>query len=164
MADFFSTLETQTDQTRQLAVSSTRLLADFQKRLEQILSQDHREITIRDSAFQQDFTQFCQLLREQTDQMLSQWQTLREQARTLKTAPTSLQAKGFTMRAKTLSRAADELISTWDSFYVFYKKYTLTKLPVWILTSCCDDVNNLSGKILFLSRELSKRAGLTQGA
>ena len=99
-------------------------------------------------------------LRKQVDTDLDKWQQLRQDVRQATEKPSVLQAKSFSLRAKTLSRASDELTTALDAFHAFYKKYTLSKLPVWVLTSCCDDINNLSGKILFLAREISKPAGL----
>ncbi len=163
MPDFFDKINKQAEQVSQSTVRTARTLLDFKRRMERILSQDHRKITIRDKNFKTEFTEFCQNLRQQTDLLLDNWQALREQARSTDKVPTSLQAKSFALRAKTVSRASDELTSAFDSFNFFYKKYTLEKLPVWILTSCCEDMNNLSGKILFLSRVFSKRAGLTKG-
>ena len=160
MPELFDQIIHQATQLRQTASMAGQSLSDFKRRMELILSQDHRDITIRDVSFQADFTQFCHTLRSQVDSALDRWQMLREQVCQETQKPTSLQAKSFSLRAKAFSRASDELTSAMDAFHFFYKKYTLTKLPVWILTSCCDDINNLSGKILFLSREISKQAGL----
>ena len=93
------------------------------------------------------------------DQTNQDWQQLREQIRKQfanKKYPSSLTAKSFTLRAKTLSHSCDEFTTAYDQFNNLYKNYTLSKLPVWVLTSCSDDLNYLTGKILFLCRELTK--------
>ncbi len=160
MADFFDTLSTHTQTLRATVGWATQSLHDFRQRLESILAQDYRDITIRDTAFQQEFTQFCTVLRQDMDQHLTHWHKLREEARKREDTAAPLQAKSFSMWAKTFSRACDEFTSAFDAFNLIYKKYTLTKLPVWVLTACCDDINALSGKILFLSREINKKAGI----
>ena len=52
-----------------------------------------------------------------------------------------------------------EYVTKYAEFNRFYKNYTLEKLPVWLLNSCCDDLNNLTGKVLFISREITKKTG-----
>ncbi len=158
MPELFDEISTQANQLRSIISSATQALSDFQRRLETILGQDHREMTIRDTDFQTQFTGFCSQLRSQTDQALQTWQQLREQVRATKEIPSSLQAKSFVLRAKTLSRSCDEFTTAFDRFHAVYKKYTLTKLPVWMLNSCGTDLDNLSSKILFLSREVTKKA------
>lgn len=160
MTDLFDQLATQADAARGMLAIQTQQLRDFTRRLELILSQDHKQIQIRDTAFGADFTQFCAQLRSHMDQLLDTWQHLRDQSRITpykELVPSSLQAKNFSLRAKTLSRSCDDFTTAYDQFNRFYKNYTLAKLPVWILTACCDDLNNITGKILFLSREITKR-------
>ena len=159
--DLFDDISTQANSLRAQVATAAQGLRDFTRRLELILSQDHKNMTIRDGNFAQDFSQFCTQLRKQTDDILQYWQQTRETLRTIKPKdqrPSSLQAKSFALRAKTLSRATDDFTTAYDCFNSFYKNYTLSKLPVWVLTSCCDDLNNLTGKILFLAREVSKKS------
>ena len=159
MSDLFQTLLTQVEQLHDCASQSADHLADFTRRLELILSQVHKNIPIRDTAFAEEFAAFCTSFRSQMDQFITIWQQLRQDVRqqlTAKIYPSSLQAKSFAMHTKTLSRSSDELTTTYDMFNARYKSYTLSKLPVWVLTSCCEDLNHLVGKILFLSRELTK--------
>lgn len=163
MPELFDQITTQANDLRACVSSATQSLSEFKRRLEAILSQDHREIAIRDTDFQTHFTDFCTQLRQQTDLFLQTWQQLREQVRTAKQVPSSLQAKGFSLWAKTLSRASDEFTTAFDQFHFVYKKYTLTKLPVWVLNSCETDLSNLASKILFLSREITKKANGDKG-
>ena len=160
MQDIFDMLCCQADTSRNLITQSAQQIRLFTQRLELILSQDYKKIPIRDAAFGAEFATFCAQLRQQLDQLLCQWQTFRSdlrQAPYKELTPTSLQAKSFSLRAKDLSRACDDFTTAYDQFSKFYKKYTLSKLPVWVLTSCCEDLNNITGKILFLSREISKK-------
>ncbi|MBR3631656.1 MAG: hypothetical protein IKN49_01095 [Elusimicrobiaceae bacterium] len=160
MTDLFDQLATQADAARGMLAIQTQQLRDFTRRLELILSQDHKQIQIRDTAFGTDFTQFCTQLRSHMDQLVDTWQHLRGQCRISpykELVPNSLQAKNFSLRAKNLSRCCDDFTTAYDQFNRFYKNYTLAKLPVWMLTACCDDLNNITGKILFLSREITKR-------
>ncbi|MBR3603670.1 MAG: hypothetical protein IKL48_03155 [Elusimicrobiaceae bacterium] len=160
--DLLDNISQQTDSFRNLVLKETSSLRDFTRRLEQILSQDHKNIQVRDTAFSAEFSSFCTSLRKEFDQQLNFWQENRPLLRTctLKADYSLvLAAKSFSLRAKTLSRSADDFSTAYNNFNRFYKKYTLEKLPVWLLTSCCDDLNNLTGKILFLSREVSKKTG-----
>ena len=166
MTDLFDQLAEQTETARSRMALYAQQLRDFTRRLELILSQDHKQIPIRDTAFGADFTQFCTQLRSYMDQLVDIWQHLREQARMSafqKITPNSLQAKNFSLRAKSLSRCCDDFTTAYDEFNRFYKNYTLAKLPVWVLTTCCDDLNNITGKILFLSREISKKTETNRG-
>ena len=166
MPDLFDTLPQQAEQLRSYASHAAQQLRDFAKRLELILSQEHKHIPIRDTSFAQDFATFCTDLRQETDLFLNRWQLLREETRKQLAArkyPLSLQAKSFVLRAKTLSRTGDDFTTAYDSFSNLYKSYTSSKLPVWILTSCCEDLNHLVGKILFLSREITKYSGKVSG-
>lgn len=155
----------QAEQLRDQAAAAAASLRDFTRRLELILSQDHKNIPVRDQSFAADFSLFCQTLRAQTDAQNDYWLKTRAMLRALPKTdlPEVLPAKGFTLRAKALSRATDELTTAYDYFNRFYKNYTLAKLPVWLLTSCCDDLTNLTGKILFLAREESKLAEKARG-
>ncbi|MBO7237699.1 MAG: hypothetical protein J6U96_00195 [Elusimicrobiaceae bacterium] len=166
MQEVFDTLPVQAEQLNTHVSRAAQQLRDFARRLELILSQDHKHIPIRDTDFPSEFAAFCTTQRQQMDQFMSAWQQLREQTRqqfTDKQYPLSLQMKSFVMRAKTLSRTADDLITAYDGFNNLYKNYTLAKLPVWVLTSVCEDLNHLVGKILFLSRETTKYAGKVPG-
>lgn len=158
--DLLDDILAQTDTLRASLSQSARSLQDFTRRLELILSQDHKNIVVRDTAFAVDFSAFCTALRQDTDLRLDYWQQARGQLRAgagKEGYDLTLATKSFVSRAKTLSRACDEFTTAYDQFNRFYKNYTLSKLPVWLLTTCCDDLNNLTGKILFLSRELAKR-------
>ncbi len=161
MQDIFDTLSSQADSAHTCITQEAHQVRLFTQRLELILSQDHKNIPIRDESFSSEFATFCAQLRQQLDQILGTWHTLRTNLRLpsyKELVPTSLQAKSFSLRAKELSRACDDFTTAYGQFHKFYKKYTLSKLPVWVLTSCCDDLNNITGKILFLSREISKKA------
>ncbi len=150
----------QTDGLRSWAAQAAGELRDFSRRLELILSQDHKKIAVRDASFSADFGAFCTRLRQETDERLDYWQRARTSLRGAKTQDdytSSLAGKSFCMKAKALSRSCDEFTTAYDCFCRFYKNYTLSKLPVWLLTSCCDDLNNLTGKILFLARETAKK-------
>ena len=163
---FLEDVLTQTDSLRASVANAAHALSDFSRRLELILSQDHKNIAVRDTNFAADFSDFCTGLRQDTNQRLDYWQKTRAQLRAgtdKEGYELGLAVKSFVSRAKTLSRAGDELSTAYAHFNRFYKNYTLAKLPVWLLTSCCDDLNNLTGKILFLSRELAKKKKKQRG-
>lgn len=164
--DLLDDASARADALRSSAAQAAQTLRDYSRRLELILSQDHKNIPVRDTQFPVEFAAFCSDLRKRCDAALDYWRQTRGDFRSQaaqRVPVSSLDAKGFALRAKTLSRACDEFTTAYDQFCRFYKNYTLAKLPVWLLTSCCDDLNNLTGKILFLSRELAKRAGLERG-
>lgn len=166
MSQLFETLPVQAEQLHARTSTVARQLRDFVRRLELILTQNHKHIPVRDIGFGTDFATFCKDLRQQTDQDVTTWQQLREHARqhfAQHQYPLSLQAKSFAMRAKTLSRTCDDLTTVYDQFNSLYKNYTLSKLPVWVLTACCEDINHLVDKILFLARENTKYAERNTG-
>lgn len=146
----------------------TSALQNFTRRLEQILSQLHKGINVRDEAFAGEFNQFCLDMRADIDREELFWNEARNQARTRKPADfdasLALAAKGFNSKAKTLSRACDEFSTAYHAFYKMYQSYTAHKLNVWLLTSCDADINNITGKILFLAREITKHTERNRGS
>lgn len=164
---FLEDVLAQTDALRTAAAQAAGALRDFSRRLELILSQDYKNIAVRDTAFVADFSAFCADLRQDINNRMDYWQQARAQLRAgtdQEGYALALSVKSFVSRAKTLSRASDDLSTAYAQFGRFYKNYTLAKLPVWLLTSCCDDINNLTGKILFLSRELAKKTEKKRGS
>ena len=147
--------------------SATRSLDEMNRRLEQIVQQLRKNIEVRDSSFAEEFNTFCATLRATLDAHEPFWADTRAQARGIKpadwTADLALPAKGFNSRAKTLSRACDEFITAYDAFARNYKNFTAAKLNVWLLTSCQTDVQNLTGKILFLAREIAQHTERNRG-
>ncbi len=147
--------------------ADTRALAEFTRRLEQISGQIHKNIEVRDSSFADEFNAFCLDLRTRVDQRETVWTAIRAGVRAWTKKDyedgLALPAKGLNNKAKTLSRACDEFTTTYHIFYRGYKNYTAHKLNVWLLTSCCNDINNIAGKILFLAREAAKQAERCRG-
>ena len=154
-------ISSQCDQLRTEILIATRELTQFNKRLEQILQQLHKNIEVRDTTFADEFNSFCQQLRAQVNEQETLWTQLRADIRCRKEREwegfLALPAKGLNSRAKTLSRACDEFITMYDTFCRNYKNYTAAKLNVWLLTSCQTDFTSLTGKILFLAREIAQK-------
>lgn len=148
-------------------IAATRALLEFNRRLEQILQQLHKNIDVRDTGFAAQFNDFCAQLRKKQDGCNLFWTETRAAARTFKpadwTGDLALAAKGLNSRAKTLSRATDEFTTAYDLFCRNYKSFTAAKLNVWLLTSCQNDFSNLTGKILFLAREIAKHTEKNRG-
>ncbi len=148
-------------------IAASRALLEFNRRLEQILQQLHKNIEVRDTDFAAQFNDFCAQLRKEQDGRDLFWTEARTAARTFKpadwTGDLALAAKGLNSRAKTLSRATDEFTTAYDLFCRNYKSFTATKLNVWLLTSCQNDFSNLTGKILFLAREIAKQTEKNRG-
>jgi len=154
-------VSSQCDALRNEVLTAGSELMEFDKRLGQILQQLHKNIEVRDTAFAQEFNDFCQKLRAQVNAQETAWIQLRGDIRSRKdrewNGSLALAAKGLNSRAKTLSRASDEFITMYDIFCKNYKNFTAAKLNVWLLTSCQTDVANLTGKILFLAREIAQK-------
>ena len=151
----------QCDGLRTEVLTACAEVVRFDKRLEQILQQLHKNIEVRDTSFAEEFNQFCQTLRQQVNAQETTWTQLRGDIRACKDneweGTLALAAKGLNSRAKTLSRACDEFITAYDAFCKRYKNFTAAKLNVWLLTSCQTDISNLTGKILFLAREIAQK-------
>ncbi len=143
-------------------VADSRLLAEFYRRLEQISAQIHKNMEVRDVTFAQEFNDFCQTLRQDTDKQEEAWAQVRAQVRSWTKddygADMALPAKGFNNKAKTLSRMCDEFSTEYHRFYRLYQGYTAQKLNVWLLTSCASTINNITDKVLFLAREIAQKA------
>ena len=154
-------VSSQCDQLRTEVLVAGSELAQFDRRLEQILQQLRKNIEVRDTLFADEFNAFCQQLRAQVNEQETLWTQLRADIRSRKDneweGSLALSAKGLNSRAKTLSRACDEFITMYDAFCRNYKNYTAAKLNVWLLTSCQTDFANLTGKILFLAREIAQK-------
>lgn len=153
------TISTQCDALRTHILAATVHLADYTRRLDQILKQLYKNIDVRDEKFAEEFNTYCANLREHLNTVEPVWTDLRSQARQQKTwdGSLALDAKGFNSRAKALSRACDEFTTAYDTFNKQYRRFTAAKLNVWLLTSCQTDIANLTGKILFLAREISRK-------
>lgn len=152
---------------RSQLTADAQTLAEFYRRLEQILLRLHKNVEIRDISFAQEFNAFCQQMRQDTDQQETAWAQIRAEVRswnkTAYDADTALPAKGFNNKAKTLSRICDEFLTAYHRFYRLYQGYTAQKLNVWLLTSCAEARSNLTDKILFLAREIAKNAERYRG-
>lgn len=142
-------------------------LREFNRRLEQIVQQLHKNIDVRDGDFAAQFNEYCLNLRQRLDEGDPFWTEARAEIRSRKdadwTGDLALAAKGLNSRAKTLSRSCDEFTTAYDLFYKNYKSFTAAKLNVWLLTSCQNDVSSLTGKILFLAREIAKKTERNRG-
>ncbi len=149
------------DKFRADLTAAAQNLRDLNRRLEQILQQLHKDIAVRDESFAAQFNQYCLDLRRCLDEDEPFWTQARAQIRSCKdsdwTGDLTLAAKGLNSRAKTLSRASDEFTTAYDIFYRNYTGFTAAKLNVWLLTSCQNDVDSLTGKILFLARDIAKK-------
>ncbi|MBO7191512.1 MAG: hypothetical protein J6V32_05365, partial [Elusimicrobiaceae bacterium] len=148
-------------------IQASQELAELDRRLTQISQQIHKNIEVRDASFAADFNNYCCKLRKELDELDTVWSTLRAQSRACKpadwTAELILPAKGLNSHAKTLSRACDEFITAYDIFARTYKGFTAVKLNVWLLTACQNDFFNLTGKILFLAREIARHTEQKRG-
>ena len=155
------------DLLHDILAQAAQELRELDRRLMQILQQLHKSIEVRDTNFSADFNAFCAALRKKIDLQETTWTELRAQARACKPADwdasLALGAKGFNSQAKTLSRACDEFITAYDLFSRTYKNYTAAKLNVWLLTACQNDVSILTGKVLFLAREIAKHTERNRG-
>lgn len=155
------------DKFRADLVAAAHNLRDFNRRLEQIIQQLHKDIAVRDESFAAQFNQYCFNLRQTLDADEPFWTQSRAQIRTCRdsdwTGDLALAAKGLNSRAKTLSRACDEFTTAYDAFCKNYNGFTAAKLNVWLLTSCQNDTSNLTGKILFLAREIAKKTEKNRG-
>lgn len=151
----------QCESLRILLQQRSTSLADFGRRLMQIIQQLRKNIDVRDSEFAPAFNQFVQELRETLNKREPVWTELRGQIRQIPqknwTSDLSLAAKGLNSRAKALARICDEFETEYDNFCKNYKNFTAAKLNVWLLTSCQTDIANLTGKIVFLAREISRK-------
>jgi len=152
---------THCDALRIFVQKQTTHLSDFGRRLKQIVQQLRKNIDVRDTNFAIEFNQFVQDLRETLDKREPVWTELRGQLRQIPskcwTGELSLPAKGLNSRAKVLSKACDEFETEYDAFCKEYKSFTAAKLNVWLLTSCQTDIANLTGKIVFVAREISRK-------
>ena len=155
------------DLLRTAFAQATQELQELNRRLTQITQQLHKNIEVRDGTFATDFNTYCQRVRQQLDKLDPAWNALRAQARACKPADwhagLALAAKGLNSHAKTLSRACDEFTTAYDVFARTYKRFTAAKLNVWLLTACQTDGANLTGKILFLAREIAKNTERNRG-
>lgn len=155
------------DVLRAAVSGAAQTLLEFNRRLEQIIQQLHKNIPVRDTEFAPQFNAFCAQLRKEQNEREAFWTQARADARACKpadwTGELALAAKGFNSRAKTLSRASDEFTTAYDLFCHNYKSFTAAKLNVWLLTSCQNDFANLTGKILFLAREIAKHTDKNRG-
>lgn len=154
-------ISAQCDQLRTLLQQQLTPLKDFSRRLLQISQQLRKNMDVRDVTFADDFNEYVKNLRQLLDALEPAWVELRTQVRQTPdkewTGDLVLPAKGLNSRAKALSRACDEFVSEYDGFCKQYKNFTAAKLNVWLLTSCQNDISLVTGKMLFLAREIARK-------
>ena len=154
-------ISTRCEALRNLLQQAVPALRDFSRRLLQITQQLRKNIEVRDTTFATDFNTYVQTLRDTLDKIEPTWTELRAQIRQLPdnawNGELALGAKGLNLRAKALSAACDEFTTEYDTFGKHYKNFTAAKLNVWLLTSCQTDIHNLTGKVLFLAREIARK-------
>lgn len=154
-------ISAQCEQFRGLLQQQLTPLRDFSRRLLQISQQLRKNIEVRDTNFAEEFNAYVQQLRKILDEVDPIWTDLRTQVRQTPdknwTGELALSAKGLNSRAKALSRACDEFTGEYDLFCKQYKNFTAAKLNVWLLTACQSDISSLTGKVLFLARELARK-------
>lgn len=152
---------TRCDALRSLLQQQLPTLREFSRRLLQITQQLRKNIEVRDTSFAADFNSYVQTLRETLDKIEPAWTELRTQIRQLPSnaweGELALGAKGLNLRAKALSVACNEFTAEYDTFSKQYKNFTAAKLNMWLLTSCQTDISNLTGKVLFLAREIARK-------
>ncbi|MBQ8032414.1 MAG: hypothetical protein IJ266_00415 [Elusimicrobiaceae bacterium] len=160
-SELLEQISSQCDQLRLLIQQQTGPLTDFSRRILQISQQLRKNIEVRDTSFAEEFNTYTTHLRQTLDALEPAWAQLRAQVRQTPdknwTGELALAAKGLNSRAKALSGACDEFVSEYDVFCKRYKNFTAAKLNVWLLTSCQNDISSLTGKILFLARELARK-------
>ena len=156
-------LSSQCDDLRTLLQQQGPLLGDFSRRLLQITQQLRKNIEVRDTNFANEFNDYVKNLRELLDQAEPVWTQLRAQTRQISdkswAGELALPAKGFNSRAKALGNASAEFTAQYDAFCKQYKNFTAAKLNMWLLTACQTDITGLTGKILFLAREIARKTG-----
>lgn len=154
-------LSIQCDAFRTLLQQQALALQELSRRLLQITQQLRKNIDVRDTVFAADFNTYAQTLRQTLDNIDPVWAQLRTHIRQLPgkawDGELALAAKGLNSRAKALSVACDEFSTAYDTFAKHYKNFTAAKLNMWLLTSCQTDIDNLTGKILFLAREIARK-------
>lgn len=160
-SELLDQISAQSERLRVLVQQQTGPLKDFSRRILQISQQLRKNIEVRDSSFAEEFNTYTAQLRQTLDALEPAWAQLRIQFRQTPdknwTGELALAAKGLNSRAKALSGACDEFVSEYDVFCKRYKNFTAAKLNVWLLTSCQNDIASLTGKILFLARELARK-------
>ena len=161
--ELLTNISHQCDLLRDEIAAAAQALREFNRRLEQILQQLRKNIDVRDGDFAAQFNAYCLDFRKQLDDREPFWTQARQCKDSDWTADLALAAKGLNSRAKTLSRACDELTTAYDLFAKNYKNFTAAKLNVWLLTACQSDVEVLTGKILFLAREIAKKTEKNRG-
>ncbi len=134
-------------------------LRSYYDRLEVICKQHRRRMPIKDITFQEEFRATVLELKDFADKSDDFWQQTRAFFRTGEKA-TLVEAnrigiKQMNIGAMAFSRQVDELYTVFKNIQSLAREVPL-RLNWWLLEASCEDLTKISGRILFLIRDLEK--------
>lgn len=131
----------------------------FYDRLEDIAKQYKKRSAVKDESFEEEFRALVIALRSQTDESEEFWRTARTYIRALDkkeaVGANRILIKQINISARNFSRVTDEFCAFLRVFQSLSGEITL-RLNWWMLESCLEDLQKISGWILFLERDLEK--------
>lgn len=131
----------------------------FYDRLCDIAKQYKKKSAVKDENFEEEFRAMVTSLRVLTDKSLQFWQDARGYIRSADRkelmSGNRILIKQMNIAARNFSRVTDEFETLLKTFQALSGDITL-RLNWWMLESCLKDLQNISGRILFLVRDLEK--------
>ena len=135
-------------------------LRGYYDRLEIIHNQFRRRTPIKDTEFQNEFRATVLELKTLADESGEFWQQTRTYFRTLDDKADVIESnriniKQMNITALAFNRQVDELYTIFKNIQTLAKEVPLM-LNWWLLEECCEDLNKIVTRILFLIRDMGK--------
>lgn len=134
-------------------------LQGYYGRLEVIYKQYRRKMPVKDTTFQEEFRATMLELKFFSDTSNDFWQKtrsfIREADKPKLVEESRIAVKQLKLNAAAFNRQTDELYTIFKNIQRIAKEVPL-RLNWWLLEASCDELGKITGKILFLIRDMEK--------
>ena len=134
-------------------------LYGYYGRLEVIYKQYRRKIPVKDTTFQEEFRATMLDLKAFSDNSNDFWQKtrsfIREADKSKLVEESRISVKQLKINANAFNRQTDELYTIFKNIQRIAKEVPL-RLNWWLLEASCGELGNITGRILFLIRDMEK--------
>jgi len=155
-ANDFSALAEQIEHMNSELLALTSELDAFAERAITITKQKKRGLPIKDTTFAGDFSLLCTKTGAFVSKSEDFWRSLNSVVRDGKVPQdNSIAVRGVGAKARQINKAMEEFVSVFRYVQSTAKSCPVT-LNMWTLETHASDLERISGKILFVTRELSK--------
>ena len=159
MDNFFESASAKLEEMETVLNSAAARLQGFPARLRAVSAQVKRNISVRDADLEGDFNATAKELYDFASASEEFWAATRETVRGYSKKDLAenhaFEIKSFNVKARMLTRSIEDVASRFAEILRAANGAGL-KLNLWMLEAASLNLDKLAGKILFMSRSLSK--------